>query len=142
MRRKGTWVVAAGVLAACGCGGGPKLAPVSGVVKLDGAPLAGAAVQFQPVSPDGQTPPGPGSYGKTDADGRYSLKTVDRDRAGAVVGTHRVSISIAQESSDDAGRPVVGDKVPSWYNKESALRREVPAGGSSQMDFDLSSKKP
>src|SRR5262249_34965527 len=79
-------------LPAVGCGGGPKVAPVSGRVTLDGQPLAGASVNFQPLSDGNNLNPGPGSYGKTDADGRYSLRVVVDDRPGAFVGKHRVEI--------------------------------------------------
>src|SRR5262249_29795995 len=85
---------------ACGCGS-YKLAPVSGQVTLNGKPLPNAAVIFQPKRSATSTP-GPGSYGKTDEQGRYSLRIVGQDRPGAVVGMHQVSIS-TQVSEDSTG---------------------------------------
>ena len=86
------WPLCAALVAvAAGCGG-EKLAPVSGVVTLDGAPLADASVTFQPVA-QGGIDAGSGSYAKTDAEGRYTLRTVTGDRRGAVVGKHVVRIS-------------------------------------------------
>src|SRR6516165_6575723 len=78
---------------ALGCGGRPRTAPVSGVVRMDDKPLAGAHVNFQPIASRDRDP-GPGSYGKTDGQGRYTLRLVDPDQPGAVVGEHRVSISL------------------------------------------------
>ena len=49
-------------LATAGCGrGGPELGRVTGTVTLDGTPLAGARIEFQPQAQD--TSP---SYGTTD----------------------------------------------------------------------------
>ena len=45
-------VVLAGLVAVAGCGEkGKTFVPVSGVVTLDGKPLAGGNVVFQPVAP-------------------------------------------------------------------------------------------
>src|SRR4051812_48296339 len=92
MRGRGFILAALLLLATLGCAGGPKVVSVSGRVTLDSKPLAGAHVNFQPVG-DLNSPPGSGSYGKTDADGRYTLRLIQPDRPGAVVGKHKVSIS-------------------------------------------------
>ena len=73
------------VLAALGCGSDYRLAPVSGRVTLNGKPLAGAHVHFQPIGSRAQPSPGPGSHGVTDAEGRFTLQ-VDARQPGAVVG--------------------------------------------------------
>ncbi|HEY7532629.1 MAG TPA: hypothetical protein VH681_07565 [Nitrospiraceae bacterium] len=66
---------------------GMNLAPVEGVVTLEGAPVAEAGVMFVP----NDSSLGPPATGATDADGRFSLITANR--AGALVGDHRVVIS-------------------------------------------------
>src|SRR2546423_8011399 len=81
-----------------GCGGSEKIVPVSGVVKLNGQPLANAHVSFQPTASGNNPKAGVGSYGVTDASGKYWLKTADTDSTGAVVGTHRVEINLKQET--------------------------------------------
>lgn len=131
-----------------GCGDSEyPLAPVSGVVTLDGAPLAGGVVNFQPTSSD-SLPPGPGSTSRTDDQGRFSLKTVDGD-AGAVVATHRVRIYSAGGGTKDlapgkdmdvvASKRLV-ERVPPRYNYDTTLEIEVPKTGLSTADFALTTK--
>ena len=81
-----------------GCAG-QGLAPVSGRVTLDGKPAANVHVSFQPMATGGNINPGGGSYAIVDEDGRFTLKTVDGDKRGAVVGKHRVEINIRPENA-------------------------------------------
>src|SRR5262249_27200888 len=85
------WFVGCALVFSLGCAG-EKVVPVSGLITLDGKPLANAYVTFQPIGRSGSPNPGPGSSGKTDAQGRYTLQVVGRPDKGAVVGTHRVQI--------------------------------------------------
>jgi hypothetical protein len=127
-------------LAALGCGSSGNLAPVSGVVTLDGKPLANALVSFQPIAGQGGTA-GVGSYGTTDAAGKYSLRTTDTDAPGAVVGNHSVVIDLKVESDDrdPRSRPPV-KALPAKYNKQTELQFKVEPGGTSAANFDLKSK--
>jgi hypothetical protein len=141
MMRRFALVAAAALM--LGCGGGEKIAPVSGTVKLDGKPLANAQVTFQPTGSASNPKAGVGSYGTTDANGNYSLKTSDTDnKSGAVVGTHRVAIQIKQGETDDRDpklRPPP-KVLPPKYNLNTELEFKVPPSGSSAANFDLSSK--
>ncbi len=127
-------------LGGCGTKG---FAPVSGTVTLDGKPLANASVNFQPVD---SAKSGLGSSSKTDANGRYRLRVVMDDKAGAVVGKHRVSISTWKEEDPSydppPGKlpPKAKDPIPAKYNAKTELAFEVPPGGSDQADFALTSK--
>lgn len=127
------------LVAALGCGG--KYAPVSGVVTLNGAPLADAYITFQPIGGANQEP-GPGSYGKTDAQGRFTLRVVGDDRGGALPGAHTVSISAytgqIPEPTEERIRKV-DNLVPERYNGETTLRFEVPPSGTGAANFDLTS---
>lgn len=132
------WLLFLPLLAALGCGG--RYVPVSGQITLNGAPLADAYVTFQPVGSPSNAEPGPGSYGKTDAEGRFTLRIVGDDRTGALIGPHTVSISaytgqIPEPTEERVAK--VENKVPERYNTETALRFEVPAGGSSAANFEL-----
>lgn len=132
------------MLAACsGCNRSPfTLAPVSGTVLLDGRPLAGGVINFQPIAAGEGGKGGPGSTSRTDAEGRYWLTTV-RGQRGAVVGKHRVKIySFSPESppiADDAPAPQ-RELVPARYNYRSDVTFDVPAGGTDTADFSIKTK--
>ena len=124
----------------CGCGGAEyPLAPVSGVVTLDGEPLAGAAVVFQPKPTESVKKPAPGSVARTDDQGRYTLATVN-DEPGAALGRHRVRIySYSPESApvSDVDTEDVQELVPERYNYRSELFFEVEPEGTDAADFSL-----
>jgi len=130
------------VLAAVGCGGG-KTASVSGRVTLDGKPLAGATVNFLPDSKEKE--PGPGSSAKTDANGNFTLQLQNGKGDGAVIGKHKVAIT-AFEGDDQPPSSSPKDQffrkslVPDRYNGDKTeLWFEVPAGGTSEANFELKS---
>lgn len=138
--RWAAWLVAAPLLLA-GCSGNPyEIAPVSGRITLDGDPVAKAIVSFEPVGEGDKLRLGPGSFGVTDAEGRYTLETVDR-RSGAVVGEHRVTISTFRAAPDRSKMEVVRkEEIPARYNDESELTFVVPPEGSENADFELVSE--
>jgi hypothetical protein len=124
-----------------GCSAGEyPLAPVSGRVMLDGKPLAGGSISFQPIAKPGATSAGRGSSAFCDMDGRFTLATVDGD-AGAVVGHHRVRIYGPKKqiaSADDTSSGGVAEIVPARYNFQTTLTFAVPPAGSNKANFDLS----
>jgi hypothetical protein len=142
------------LLAAAGCGGDYQVAPVSGRVTMDGRPMPGVYVNFQPVGGAGNPNPGPGSYAVTGADGRFTLKLVNPSREGAVVGRHRVTIT-RQFAEDVRGTEQTGTpdgapasplprlgkaaQIPERYNVKSDLTFDVPRGGTDKADFPLTS---
>ena len=116
-------------LFAVGCGGGgPKLVPVEGVVRIDGKPAASIAIQFQPdVMKGGQ---GPTSFASSDKEGKFRLKTYD-GKEGAVVGTHLVILVDELEDRPAQGtRAAKPPRVASKYTiPATTLRVEVKEGG-------------
>jgi hypothetical protein len=132
----------------CGCSESSKpykTAPVSGVIKLDGQPLAAARVTFMPL-PDGQSSrqSGPEAAGETDATGRYSMKTVFGD-SGASIGKNRVMVSTRKTELDptnpDRSKEVAKEHVPGRYFTDQApLIFDVPPSGSRSADFELTTK--
>ena len=129
------------LVTSCG-GGGPDLAPVSGKITLDGKPLADATVGFYPLGEHGDVM----SSGRTNSNGEYTLKTVKTMQTGAVVGKHRVSITLEPDLTGSdapadkvkAGRP---PRLPARYQGlESELTCDVPSGGKTDANFDLKSK--
>jgi hypothetical protein len=126
-----------------GVGCGENVAPVSGKVTLDNKPLPNATVIFFPDA--GVKIPGPGSKGKTDANGEYSLQLMTKDVRGAIIGKHKVQITAYE--GDDGTVPSSGPDmkvfrkilVPDRYNGNSELTFDVPPGGSTSANFDLKS---
>lgn len=119
----------------CGCGGTgdqPELGKVSGVITLDGAPLADANVEFRPER-------GRPSSAITTSDGNYVL-LYTKDTQGALIGIHSVLISTQGYAPQPDGSTIpVPEKIPAKYHQETTLTREVKAG-TNQFDFDLTSK--
>jgi hypothetical protein len=136
--------VAALLLGVVGCGSS-NYAKVSGRVTLDGRPLEGAHVIFQPIGQPGDLNSCSGSYAITQSDGSYSLKLVVGDAKGAVVGKHRVEISVRDGSNSavldlSMPKPIPKDKLPERYNNSSELTFDVPRGGTKVANFELESK--
>jgi hypothetical protein len=131
--------------AALGCSGSKpyKTAAVSGRVTLDDKPLAGARLTFtpEPTARDGLLS-GPESHGETDADGRYSLTTVFKDK-GATVGRNRVMITTRKlerpaDNPDGPLREATPEQVPGrYFNEKAPLYFDVPAGGTNSANIDL-----
>jgi hypothetical protein len=135
--RIATWLAAPLLLFLLGGCGSDNLAPVSGTITMNGKPLANANVNFQPIGSDNKEV-GPGSYGKTDADGHYSLRLKSTERPGAVVGKYKVSITMGVDSQSDANGQK--DPIPGRFNANTKLECDVPAGGTDKADFSLDSK--
>jgi hypothetical protein len=128
------------LLVACfaGCGGAP--ATVEGTVTLDGQPLAGADVTFQPTF-EGGLP----AYGLTDGSGHYVLN-MSMNESGAMAGEHEVRISMAptagMDEMDGGGDEAAGERpatLPEKYNLESELKETVKPGPNT-IDFALESE--
>jgi hypothetical protein len=123
-------------LAGCGNKEGP-FAPVSGVVLLNGKPLADASVSFTPVVTE-KTSYGPGSHAITDAQGRFTLKVSSANGTGALVGRHTVRISLADTpKGDPGGSHLTKELLPARYNSKSELTFEVPSDGTWDARFEL-----
>ena len=118
-------------LIVAGCGSDDDLSRVKGKVTLNGQPLEGATVEFQPTA-EGGAP----SVGETDAKGRYELM-YSFDTPGVLPGEHIVSIRTAGTYFDDQGNELEREeRVPPKYNTQSELKRTVEPGKKT-IDFDL-----
>ncbi len=131
-------VVCGLLLALCGCGASdaPELLPVEGTVTLDGQPLPGAWVIFEPHEP-GQTTFS--SSATTDAAGHYVLRYNAR-RHGAVPGQYRVRIGTEQperDGPDGKVLPAVPERLPARYHRDTELVVEVSPENQT-LDFALS----
>ena len=100
---------------------------MSGIVTFDGKPLAKARLtSFEPVEG------GRASVGETDANGRYELTYIRKDK-GAKVGSHCIRITAANSDEDKA------EVVPPQYNRQTTLRAEVKPG-TNECNFSLASR--
>lgn len=139
-----------------GCGSS-NYVPVSGVVTLDGKPLKGVNVFFQPIASQGTDAGGVGSTGMTDENGRFTLQaSTATPTAGALVGKHTVRISTPPPKGADGGGmedsdaasvadgkqapKLWRDPLPERYNVKTELTFTVPPGGTDKANFDLTSK--
>jgi hypothetical protein len=95
-------LLACGAMAAAGCGG-PKHVPVAGRATVDGKPLAGLVITFNPDPAKGNDAR-VSCVGRVGADGQYSLISDDgfKVRKGARLGWYKVTVS----SPDDNLIPV------------------------------------
>jgi hypothetical protein len=119
----------------CGCGNG--LASVTGMVTLDGQPIAGGSDVHAMVcfTPEGGGPPG---IGTIDAAGHYSIST--GSAGGIRPGKYLVAVSATKlipsgvPGMPGGGRPI----TPSKYAnpKESGFEVDIQPG-SNGLDFKL-----
>jgi hypothetical protein len=117
-------------LAGCGRPEHPDVGRVSGVVTLDGQPLAEATVMFQPTQ-------GRASIATTDSAGKYSLTYLD-GVPGALLGAHNVIIR-TEIPGEDGQPPIAKEKLPKKYHERTELTAEVKRG-SNTFDFALTSQ--
>ena len=125
------------ILAASGCSKPPlevvpELAPVNGIVTLDGKPLVGGSVQF--TAKEGT------SVATTDANGKYVLKYRNKIEGGPV-GANVVRIAKYDEVKGADGNVLAGPSlIPSRYNDNTTLSADVKAKSPNEYNFDLKSR--
>ena len=125
-----------------GCSDTPtsRLVPISGVITMDGQPLVGALVEFEPVPGRAGDPSfNPSSSGTTDGEGRFWLDTPFG--AGAVAGEHVVKIweTVEVESDEelDPNKKLELRLLPEF--SKQGLPFTVPEEGTREADFALQS---
>lgn len=147
--KTGLFMVTAGTLTmAAGCTQ-HEYAPVSGTVTFEGKPVPNATVVFEPEVE------GPTSVGTTASDGTFNLSIArERDKPGARIGSHRVTISAFEEPPPSNGNvdPELGSLVmateptrlpknmlPEKYahTSTSGLTFDVSASGDNVAKFEL-----
>jgi len=108
-------------MALVGCNGGPAVKPVTGTVTLDGKPISGAVITFQPV--EGGT--GMPAVGTTDASGKYTVTDMAATNigSGAVAGEYRVGVMWFKPSGKDLSQ-ATGE---SGGNEEAAVATDKSA---------------
>ena len=123
------WLMLLAALVSGCSGSGAAVAPVNGRVTLDGAPLAGARIRFQPEASGGSP-----SYGTANQNGHYVLG-YKRGQPGALIGRH--TIRIEPGAHDDPENESKPRALPPRYNTASELREDVKAGEDNVIHFEL-----
>lgn len=126
-----------------GCGPSDPLGrrAISGVVTLDGTPLAGGTISFQP------TEQGATSSGAMISQGRYAIA---RDK-GLPPGKYRVMVNAVKPGTgttlpegkmpgEEVGTPPV-ELIPADWNSKSQQIVEVPAAGQANFTHEIATKK-
>ena len=160
-------VLATATLALVGCSGGKNysLAPVTGKVTCNEAPVAGVRLVFSPKSVGENHVVGPWSTGVTDDQGVYFLKT-RYNEDGAATGMHDVSfeyddgdtdqldelmedLDAAKDPEDGSAEEVnrlkkeiedLKQKIKSRPKTGGAYTMDVPKGGTKEANFELPMK--
>jgi hypothetical protein len=127
-----------------GCGGKDySIAPVSGVVTLNGKPVSNAKVQFLPAEKGNPGPPS-SSIMNTDDDGHFELQFADQTK-GAVVGKCHVLVStrrtLSNPNDPDTTAEITPELFPDAY-KTNPFVFEVPRGGTQNAKIDLIGPPP
>lgn len=123
-----------------GCGKKPpEMGQVVGTVRVKGQPQARLFIRFLPEpGKDNNLPIS--STGKTDAQGKYSLQHVykDKSEAGAPVGSHRVVIEDNSRGPAPQGQTPPPPLIPLEYSSPTStpLHVEVKAGEQT-IDLDV-----
>ena len=120
-------------LGTLGCGSGANVAQVTGVVTLaDGKPLDLIHVEFWSDN-------GPRSWGKTDSNGKFTLKLDDESPVdGAVIGKHKVLLRDTWPSKDDKLGDG-GDWVDNSNGKKSRIHSKYYDVVKSPISFEVKS---
>lgn len=127
----------------CGCSRGPVMAPVHGIVSLDGKPLAFGVIMLHPTK--GQV-----AQASIGADGAFAVSTF-HPGDGAPVGSYRVSVLCyeghdpqrKQAGSNSAEEFLLGKSlVPLRYTRanSSGLSVDVAPDADNELVLDLRSQ--
>lgn len=130
--------VVAALLVSAGCGSGPKLVPVSGIVTLNGEPLEGAELTFIPDPNNVEVTPG---GDQTGPQGNY--KAMYNYRSGLAAGKYTVLISkkaSTGEGAEDAPPEIMGD--PTMAAMAGYMEETLPEKYSDPLKSDFTIEVP
>ncbi len=107
------------------------LAPVHGIVSVDGKPLFQGKVMFAPVAKGDNTNPGKPAWSHIQPNGAYRL-TTHKANDGAVVGEHWATIINSEEKLPKG--------VPNFSRFIVPKKMLVAAGKDNQIDIELTNE--
>ena len=118
-----------------GCGGGPRLTTVTGIVTVQGEPVKMGTITFVPEGTNER------ASAVLGPDGKFAMSTF-QPGDGVLPGSYKIMIS-AYESLPEMGKPNSGKiAVAAKYldARTSGLTATIVAGTPQKLEFDL--KKP
>jgi hypothetical protein len=130
-------------LSLIGCGGSQlNYAPLSGVITVDGRPLAKAQIVLQCDDITVSEVARPTCRAVSDESGKFTIKTLTPEKRlidGAVVGKHRVAIRTEIIESGPQGQPVVTRKemLPAAVTNGDQITVVVPSSGKTDWQLAL-----
>jgi hypothetical protein len=151
-------LLALGSLVGCG-GSGIGTVPAEGTVLVDGQPMEGVMVVFNPDDEGGRA-----ASGRTDAEGHFVL-TTEVNGDGALPGSYKISVSKHENAEDDLPKEVDPDDeasldaiygqldtrkqaksknlIAEMYSNYmgSGLTAEVTSGGENNFTFEVKGGK-
>lgn len=127
-----TFLTAAGLLLAAGCGSSDGLISVAGTVSFDGTPIENGTVQFRSLGADGK------AYATPVVNGKYEVRLPAGDTA-VEIRASRIIEGKFDESNPGVKEPKGEMYIPAKYNSRSDLKVSVQSNVSDQ-NFELTSK--
>ena len=122
-----------GIVLGCGGESGPSTYPVIGNVTLDGTPVERGQIAFR--DPSGQVP----SAGAEITDGSYSLESQPGNMRVEITARREVPGKF-EESNPGEKVPLLEQYIPSQFNTDSELTREIKAEAN-EFNFELKSSE-
>lgn len=138
-------VIGISVVAVTGCGSKYDVVPVSGTIFFNGEPLSGATILTQPVGKAAENnKTGPGSFGKTDEDGKFSLELQNEPTPGAVPGECVILITEKGHADDPTSDVITRDDLRSRIPDEYRTGKKtitIPEAGTDTLEIVIETKK-
>ncbi len=130
------WVVGLLAVACGGCGSSSGRQAVTGLVTVDGKPLASGSINFQPA-PGLKAP----SAGAAIENGRFSIPADQ----GLLPGQYQVTIIGMQQTGrmlNDEQKGKVPELAPIRFREAGSLKATVEPGKKAHFEFQLTSTSP
>jgi hypothetical protein len=129
------FALALATLAFAGCAENEfPVAPVKGVVTIDGAPLSGGQIRFAPVAANAAGQTGKAGFAVIGADGTYELATFDNND-GAIIGKHWVTIY------GHNPRAAAGEAPAAKFDKFTAPEQQEVTPGENKIDIAITNEQ-
>lgn len=134
LRPLAAWGLAA-LIGAAGCSGpkGLDVHPVAGSVTFDGQPIEEGWITFRGTSGDVR------AFAGRIQRGQYATKTFAGPMRVEITASRPIPGKFVSGGPGGPEMPALEHFIPARYNQASTLEAQIPMGGTSQLDFRLTS---